>query len=33
MPVRYLLDTNIASYVIKGNVAHVRERPAAGADV
>ncbi len=25
MPVRYLLDTNIASYVIKGNVAHVRE--------
>ncbi len=26
MPVRYLLDTNIASYVIKGNVPHVRER-------
>lgn len=25
MPVRYLLDTNIASYVIKGNVPHVRE--------
>jgi tRNA(fMet)-specific endonuclease VapC len=25
MAVRYLLDTNIASYVIKGNVAHVRE--------
>ncbi|HEY1678037.1 MAG TPA: type II toxin-antitoxin system VapC family toxin [Candidatus Sulfotelmatobacter sp.] len=25
MPVRYLLDTNIASYVIKGNVAHVRD--------
>jgi len=26
MAVRYLLDTNIASYVIKGNVPHVRER-------
>jgi|ERR1700722_6577154 tRNA(fMet)-specific endonuclease VapC len=26
MPVRYLLDTNIASYAIKGNVPHVRER-------
>jgi tRNA(fMet)-specific endonuclease VapC len=26
MPVRYLLDTNMASYVIKGNVPHVRER-------
>lgn len=25
MPIRYLLDTNIASYVIKGNVPHVRE--------
>lgn len=25
MPVRYLLDTNIASYVIKGNVPHVRD--------
>jgi tRNA(fMet)-specific endonuclease VapC len=25
MPVRYLLDTNIASYVIKGNIPHVRE--------
>lgn len=25
MPVRYLLDTNIASYVIKGNVPQVRE--------
>lgn len=25
MPVRYLLDTNIASYAIKGNVPHVRE--------
>lgn len=25
MAVRYLLDTNIASYVIKGNVPHVRE--------
>lgn len=25
MPVRYLLDTNMASYVIKGNVPHVRE--------
>jgi len=25
MPVSYLLDTNIASYVIKGNVPHVRE--------
>src|SRR5207253_8352778 len=26
MPVRYLLDTNMASYVIKGNVLRVRER-------
>jgi tRNA(fMet)-specific endonuclease VapC len=26
MPVRYLLDTNIASYVIKGNFPQVRER-------
>jgi tRNA(fMet)-specific endonuclease VapC len=26
MPVRYLLDTNIASYVIKGNFPHVRQR-------
>lgn len=26
MPVRYLLDTNMASYVIKGNIPHVRER-------
>ena len=26
MPVRYLLDTNTASYVIKGNVPRVRER-------
>ncbi len=26
MPVRYLLDTNMASHVIKGNVPHVRER-------
>jgi len=26
MPVRHLLDTNIASYAIKGNVPHVRER-------
>ena len=26
MPVRYLLDTNMASYVIKGNVPLVRER-------
>ena len=26
MPVRYLLDTNMASYVIKGNVPRVRER-------
>jgi len=26
MPVRYLLDTNIVSYVIKGNFPHVRER-------
>ena len=25
MAVRYLLDTNMASYVIKGNVPHVRE--------
>ena len=26
MPVRFLLDTNIASYVIKGNYPRVRER-------
>jgi tRNA(fMet)-specific endonuclease VapC len=26
MPVRYLLDTNIASYAIKGNVAQVRQK-------
>ncbi len=26
MATRYLLDTNMASYVIKGNVPHVRER-------
>lgn len=26
MPVRYLLDTNMASYVIKGNFPRVRER-------
>src|SRR6266852_2312792 len=26
MPVRYLLDTNMASYAIKGNVPRVRER-------
>lgn len=26
MPVRYLLDTDIASYVIKGNIPRVRER-------
>jgi tRNA(fMet)-specific endonuclease VapC len=26
MPVRYLLDTNIASYAIKGNFPQVRER-------
>jgi tRNA(fMet)-specific endonuclease VapC len=26
MPLRYLLDTNTASYVIKGNFPHVRER-------
>jgi len=25
MPIRYLLDTNMASYVIKGSVPHVRE--------
>jgi len=25
MPIRYVLDTNMASYVIKGNVPHVRE--------
>lgn len=25
MPVRYLLDTNTASYVIKGNVSHLRD--------
>ena len=26
MPLRYILDTNIASYVIKGNFPQVRER-------
>jgi tRNA(fMet)-specific endonuclease VapC len=26
MPVRYLLDTNMASYVIKGNIPRVHER-------
>lgn len=26
MPVQFLLDTNIASYVIKGNLPHVRQR-------
>lgn len=26
MPVHYLLDTNTASYIIKGNVPHVRDR-------
>ena len=26
MPIRYLLDTNMASYVIKGNVPRVREK-------
>jgi tRNA(fMet)-specific endonuclease VapC len=26
MAVRYVLDTNIASYAIKGNMPHVRER-------
>jgi tRNA(fMet)-specific endonuclease VapC len=26
MPVRYILDTNTVSYVIKGNFPHVRER-------
>lgn len=26
MPVRYLLDTNTASYIIKGNIPRVRER-------
>lgn len=26
MPLRYLLDTNMASYVIKGNFPHVREK-------
>jgi tRNA(fMet)-specific endonuclease VapC len=26
MPVRYLLDTNIASYVIRGNLPQVRQR-------
>ena len=25
MPTRYLLDTNMASYVIKGNIPRVRE--------
>jgi tRNA(fMet)-specific endonuclease VapC len=28
MPVGYLLDTNIVSYIIKGGVPHVRERLA-----
>lgn len=28
MPIRYLLDTNIASYVLKGNIPRVRERLA-----
>ena len=26
MPVRYVLDTNVASFAIKGNFPHVRER-------
>jgi len=26
MPARYMLDTNMASYVIKGNIPRVRER-------
>ncbi|MGA8273175.1 MAG: type II toxin-antitoxin system VapC family toxin [Candidatus Sulfotelmatobacter sp.] len=26
MPLRYLLDTNTVSYIIKGNFPHVRER-------
>src|SRR5262245_57588610 len=26
MPTRYMLDTNMASYVIKGNIPRVRER-------
>ena|SRR5437879_3728186 len=26
MPVRYLLDTNTASYIIKGNIPRVRDR-------
>jgi tRNA(fMet)-specific endonuclease VapC len=26
MPVRYLLDTNTASYIIRGNIPRVRER-------
>ena len=26
MPTRYLLDTNMASYIIKGNIPRVRER-------
>ncbi len=26
MPILYLLDTNIASYVIKGNIPHVRDQ-------
>jgi len=26
MPARYLLDTNMASYIIKGNIPRVRER-------
>jgi len=26
IPTRYLLDTNTASYIIKGNMPHVRER-------
>jgi tRNA(fMet)-specific endonuclease VapC len=28
MPVRYLLDTNIVSYIVKGNLTHVREHLA-----
>lgn len=26
MPIRYLLDTNVATYAIKGNIPRVRER-------
>ena len=28
MPIRYLLDTNTASYILKGNIPQVRERLA-----